>query len=93
MLHLAMTEHHGAEHHVFAQFLRFGFHHQHGVMRAGDDEVELGVGHIVERRIELVLAVDVADARRADRAHEGHAGNRQRRGRRDHARRHRDRFP
>ena len=84
MLHLAVAEHHGAEHDVFAELLGFGFHHHHRVMGAGDDQFELGIGHVVDRRIELVFAVDVADAGGADRAHEGQAGNGQRGGHRDH---------
>ena len=84
-LHVLVTEHDGAEHDLFAQFLRFGFHHQNRVHRAGDDEVELGVRHLVDRRIQAILTVDVTDARGADRAHERHAGDRQRRGRRDQA--------
>ena len=51
--------------------------------RAGDDEIELGIRHVVDRRVEPVFAVDIADARGADRAHEGQAGNGQRGGRRD----------
>ena len=58
--------------------------HQHGVGGAGDDEVEVGGLGLVDRRVHLELAVDVADAGAADRAHEGHAGQRQRRGGGDH---------
>ena len=50
----------------------------------GDDEVELAFGDFAHRRVELILAVLVADARRADRAHEGHARQRQRSRSRDH---------
>ena len=75
-----MSEHHGAEHDVFVEFLGFRFHHQHGVGGAGDDEVELGFDHFVERRVEHVFVVDEADAGGADRALERRAGNRQRRG-------------
>ena len=73
-----VAEHDGAEHHVFGQLLGLGLDHQHGVAGAGDDEVELRLGHLVDMRVEHVLAVDVADAGAADRAHEGHAGKRQR---------------
>ena len=82
-LEMLVAEHHGAEHHVLGELLRLRLDHQHGVLRAGDDEVERGVLHLRDRRVELVPAVDVADARGADRAHEGHAGERQRRGGRD----------
>jgi hypothetical protein len=72
-LEVAMTEHHRAEHDLFAQLLGFRLDHQHRVGGAGDDEVELGVGHLVERRVEDVFVIAEADARRADRTHEGHA--------------------
>ena len=84
-LEVAVTEHHGAEHDVFVQLLGFRFHHQHGVGGAGDDEVELGVDHLVERRVEDELVIGEADARCADRALEGRAGQGQR-GRRGHQR-------
>ena len=77
-LEVAVAEHHGAEHDVFVQFLGFRFDHQHGVGGAGDDQVELAVGHLVERRVEDVFAIDEADARGADRAHERRARQRQR---------------
>ena len=79
-LEVPVAEHHGAEHDVFVELLGFRFHHQHGVGGAGDDEVELGFDHLVERRVEHVFVVDEADAGGADRALEGRAGNRQRRG-------------
>ena len=75
-----MSEHHGAEHDVFVEFLGFRLHHQHGVGGAGDDEIELGFDHFVERRVEHIFVVDEADARGADRALEGRARQRQRRG-------------
>ena len=69
---------------VFGELVRFRLDHQHGVGGAGDDEVELDVGHLVDLRVEHDCAVDEADAGAADRAHEGHAGERQRGGGRDH---------
>ncbi len=83
-LEMAMAEHHGAEHDVLGKLLGFRFDHQHRVLRAGDDEVELALRHLVEHRVEHVFVVDEADARRADRAHEGRARERQRRRGRDH---------
>ena len=74
-----MAEHHGAEHDVFVEFLGFRFHHQHGVGGAGDDEIELGLDHFVERRVQDVLVVAEADAGCTDRALERGAGDRQRR--------------
>ncbi len=77
-LEMPMSEHHSAEHDVFVEFLGFGFDHQHRVGGAGDNEVELGVDHFVECRVEDVFVIDEADARRADRALERRAGDRQR---------------
>ena len=79
-LEVAVTEHHGAEHDVFVQLLGFRFHHQHGVGGAGDDQVELGFDHLVERRVEHVFVIGEADAGGADRTLERRARNRQRRG-------------
>ena len=82
-LEVAVTEHHGAEHDVLVQLLGFRFHHQHGVGSAGDDEVELGVDHLVEGRVEDELVIGEADAGCADRALERSARQGQR-GRRGH---------
>ena len=84
-LEAAVAEHDGAEHDVLGKLLRLRFHHQHGVGGAGDDEVELGLLQLVDRRVQHVAAVDVADAGAADRAHEGNAGERQGGGGGDHA--------
>ena len=70
-------EHHAAQDFVFDQFLDLGLDHHHGVVGAGDDQVHPAVLHLVERRVEHVLAVDEADAGAADRAHEGRAGDHQ----------------
>ena len=83
-LKVAMAEHHGAEHDLLVQLLGFRFDHQHRIGGAGDHQLELGVGHFVERRIKHILVVHEADARSADRALEGHARQRQRGGSRDH---------
>ena len=72
-LEVPVAEHYGAEHDVLGQLLGFRFHHQHGVLRAGDDEIELALHHLVELRIEHVFVVDEADARGADRSHERRA--------------------
>ena len=80
----AMAEHHGAEHDVFGELLGFRLDHQHGVLGAGDDEIELALGHLVDLRVEHILVVDEADAGGADRSHERRARQRERRGSRDH---------
>ena len=66
------------------QLLGFRFDHQHGVLGAGHDEIELAVGATVDGEVEDVFAIDVADAGGADRAHEGDARNGQRGGGGDH---------
>ncbi|CUS44386.1 hypothetical protein MGWOODY_Smn1356 [hydrothermal vent metagenome] len=66
---------HRAEHHVFRQLLGFGFDHHHRAVRGGDDQVEIAFLALLERRVQDVLAIDIADAGRADRAHERHAGD------------------
>ena len=81
---MAVAEHHGAQHDVLGELLRFQFHHQHGVLRAGDHEVEPALRHLVELRVQHVFVVDEAHPRRADRAHEGRPRQRQRRGGRHH---------
>ncbi len=76
-LHLLVAEHDGTEHDVFGQAIGLRLHHQHRVLRAGDDEVELRLLQLCGRRVQNILAVLVADARRADRAHERQSGQRQ----------------
>ena len=92
-LEVPVAEHHRAEHDLFGQLLGFQLHHQHGVLGAGDDEVELALLHLVDGRVEHVFVVDEADARAADRAHEGRAGQRERGRRARPSRRCRDRSP
>ena len=70
---------------VSGKLVRLALDHHHGILRAGDDQVELGLGHLVDERIEHELAVDEADAGGADRTEERHARQRQRGGGRDHA--------
>ena len=82
-LEVAVAEHHGAEHDLLGKLLRLRLDHQHGVLRAGDDEIELALGHLLERRVEDVFVVGEADARGADRSHERRARQRQRRRRGD----------
>ncbi len=77
-LETAMAEHDGLEHLLLAELLGFRLDHHHGVMGAGDDEVEIAVGHLVDHRIEHELAADQADAGAADRTKERQARKRQR---------------
>ena len=62
-----MTEHHGAQHHVFGQFVCLRLDHQHRLLRAGDDQIELARFEFGRGRIEHILAVGIAHARSADR--------------------------
>ncbi len=60
-LHLLMTEKYRTQHDVFGQAFRLGLDHQHGVLRACDHQVEIGIGLQLSRsRIKEVLAVLVA---------------------------------
>ncbi len=79
-----MAKHDRFEHLVFGKFLGLGFDHHHGVLGAGDDEVEVGLVHLVEEWVEDEFTVDHADAGGTDRAEERQAGKRQRGTARDH---------
>ena len=83
-LEALVAEHDGAEHVVLGKLAGLRFDHEHGVMGAGDDEIELRFDHLVDLRVEHEGAVDEANAGAADRAHEGRPGQRQRRGGGDH---------
>ncbi len=83
-LEAGVTRHHGLEHHLFGQLLGFRFDHQHGVARARHDEVERGGLELVDRRVELELVLDEADAGRPHGTHEGDARDGQRGGGRHH---------
>ena len=54
-----------AEHHFLGQLLRLRFDHQHRVLGAGHDQVELRSFELGGGRVEHVLAV--GDSRRAPR--------------------------
>ena len=79
----AVAEHHRAQHHLFGQLAGFRFHHQHAVAGAGDHQVQRTAGQFVDRGVEHVFAVDVADAAAGDGTHEGKARKGQRRRRPD----------
>src|ERR1051326_1558059 len=67
-LHVLMAVHHPAQHHVLGKLERLGLHHHHALLRARDDQVELGLLELAHRRVDHVLAADIADARGADRS-------------------------
>ena len=78
-LEASPAEHDRVEHLRLGEFGGFGFHHQHAFLRARDDQVEGGVFHLIDQRVQHQLAVNAADARGAHGAHEGNARDRQRR--------------
>ena len=85
-LHLLVAEHDGAQHHVLGKLVGFRFDHQHRLLGAGDDEVQLRGLELGLGRVQDVLAVDVAHARGADRAVERDARERHRGGGAEHRR-------
>ena len=84
-LEMSVAEHHGAEHDLFGQLFGFQLHHHDGVLRAGDDKIELTLAHLVDLRVEHIFVVYKGDAGAADRAHERRA----RKGQRGRGRNHR----
>lgn len=79
-----MTRHDGVEHRGFGEDVGFGFNHEHGAFRTGDDEVEAGVLELFGGRVDHEGVVDVAHAAGADRAAEGNAREREGGGGADH---------
>jgi hypothetical protein len=58
-----VAEHDGPEHDLLGELLRLRLDHQNRVGGAGDHEIEDRLLHLLERRVEAVLAADIADAR------------------------------
>ena len=83
-LHLLVTKDHGAQHHLFGEDGRFGFHHQHGVGGTGNHQIQIALGQFGSGRVQHVLTVHVTHAGCTDRAAERDAGDGQRRGGTDH---------
>ena len=79
-----MAVHHCAEHHVFRQDLRFGFHHQNGFCRTGHHQIQLGFFQLGLGRVQQICAVCIADACRTDGAGKRYAAQYQCGGRADH---------
>jgi hypothetical protein len=73
-LHLVVAEDHGAKHDIFRQLIGFRLDHQHGAVGAGNHQIQLGKLELGLGRVEHVLAIDIADARRAQGAAERQAG-------------------
>ena len=66
---------------LLGHFLRAGLDHHQAVLAAGDDQIELALFALLERRVDEVLAVDQADADAGDRLLERNLGERERGGR------------
>ncbi|MNM74819.1 hypothetical protein D3C81_865840 [compost metagenome] len=77
LLHFAVTEGHGAQHHFFGQQRGFGFHHQHGIGGTSDHQLQLRFLQLRHGRVEDVFAVLVTHLRSSDRALERGTGQRQ----------------
>ena len=82
-----------AEHFLFGNLLRAGFHHHDALVAAGHDDVELRRAGFRVSRVGDVFAVDHADAHGADEVVERNIGNGERGARADDARARRDRAP
>ena len=58
LLDLLMGEFDGFEHFGFAHFLHFSFHHHDVVVCGGHHEVDVGVSHLAEVRVDPELSTD-----------------------------------
>ena len=67
----------GADDDLFAELVHAAFDHRHGVGRAGDHHVHLGLGPLGVVGEGDVLAVDQGDTGRTDGTEKGHLGQRQ----------------
>ena len=77
-LETPVAEHHRPEHHLLGKLLGLGFHHQHAIPRAGDDQVEIARPDLVKLWVQHVLSVDVTDPAAGDRTEEGNTRKRER---------------
>ena len=66
---------HGLDNGFLGNLAGAGLDHHDGVLRAGDDEVEVAFGGLGEGGVDHVLAIDAADADAADGAVEGDVAN------------------
>ena len=76
-LDLLMSEQNRLEHGFFGNLVRARFDHHHGVLRAGDGQVQVALFALLVVRVKDELAVHKTHLRRADRAAEGDIGNHQ----------------
>ena len=79
-----MAEHDRAKHDLLGKLVRFRLDHQHRVLRACDDEIELRLVHLVNVGVQNVLVANQGNASTCDGTIEGNTGNSQRGGGRHH---------
>ena len=70
-----MRKQDGTQHDFFRKLIGFGFHHHHGVIGRGNDEVEVAFGNLRVGWVQDIFAVQVTHACCADGAHEWNARN------------------
>ena len=63
---LLVTEHHSAQHLVFAQQFSFGFNHQHSRFSTGNNQVQLTFFQLFLSWVQHVLVINVTHARGTD---------------------------
>ena len=80
-----MSGHNRAEHNIFGQLFGFGFNHHHRVLRTGNNQIKLGLFHVINRRVDDIFAINITNARSANRAHKRRTGQNQRSRRANHA--------
>ena len=73
-LEAGVAGHDRFQHRLLGQLLGLRFDHQHRIRGAGDDEVQGGILHLLDRRIDPDFTFDHADASGADRPHERNPG-------------------
>ena len=76
---LAVGERERLEHRLLGHLVAARLDHRQRVARPDDDEVEGGLLHLLERRVDDQLALDAADPHGADRAEERQRRDRERR--------------
>ena len=82
-LDLLVRKGHRTQHFGLRKLVSFGFDHHHRVLGACDNQIKALIGvvpkvlHVVDGRVQNVVAILETNAGPGDRAHEGRAGKRQ----------------
>ena len=79
-----MTEGDGAQHLILGELGRLRFDHEHTLLGAGHDQIEVGGRALLVGRVQNIAAVRVADPAPPDRPHEGETRDGERGRRADH---------